>query len=136
GTDEQPGPCDARAAASEPRRAEAAAAGPAEAGTAEAGTAEAGPAGTQILPPIRDSESPGGHPTKATPSGAAEPPVPPKWSARAQVPSRQFEEQAVDWSELEPPRRRVLVPVLIVLCILLIAALIGLGLWLALRQPP
>lgn len=110
--------------------------------TSEAGTAgpadTAGPAGTQILPPLRDSEPQSGHPesTKPTTPGAPEPPAPPKWSARAQVPSRQYDEQAVEWTEVDQPRRRVLVPVLIVLCILLIAALIGLGLWLALREPP
>src|SRR5690606_17645220 len=58
----------------------------------------------------------------------------PRWSARAQVPRPQYQ-QAEEWSEVERPRR-VLVPVLIVLCILLLAALIGLGLWLALREPP
>ena len=84
---------------------------------------DAGPTGTGVLPPV-----------------AAEPP---RWSARAQVPQHDLDEDAYGydtWTQVEEeqPQRNLVTPALIALCVLLLAALIALGVWLALRdrEPP
>jgi hypothetical protein len=92
--------------------------------------------------------TPGGEPLAETAEHAPldhtaqQPPVdqtavqPPRWSARAHVPARDLDDDGVpDWQEVEEAERRgLVVPALIALCILLLAALIGLGVWLALRD--
>src|SRR5262245_19741159 len=56
-----------------------------------------GPSGTSVLPP--------------TPGG---PPEPPRWAARAQVPTPRVEQYGDEWVT-EPPRS-LLVPVLVTVC--------------------
>jgi hypothetical protein len=65
---------------------------------------------------------------------------PPRWSARAQVPQPDLDDdgygawQQTEWQEIEEQRRPgSLAPVLITLCVVLLVALIALGVWLSLR---
>ena len=63
---------------------------------------------------------------------ASGPPAVPRWSARAQVPQRADEEEMVPgWDG--PPPRSFAVPVLIITCVLLLLALVGLAVWLVAR---
>ncbi|MGE5156455.1 MAG: PASTA domain-containing protein [Betaproteobacteria bacterium] len=83
---------------------------------------ETGPTGTGVLP--------------AVPAGPPEPPESPRWFARAQVPtpgSGGAEYEAADWDGRERPPRSVM-PALIALAIVLLLAIIGFGLWLALHN--
>lgn len=78
-----------------------------------------GPSGTSILPP-----TPGGPP----------PEEPPRWAARAQVPTPRIEEAPDEWVT-EPPRG-VLVPVLITVCVMLLLGVLGFGVWLLVANQP
>ena len=86
----------------------------------EPGPAALAPGGTSILPPV-DAGGPGE-------------PGTPRWSARAQVPTRDVEEEVHEaWAE--PPRGPI-VPILVAVCILLLIALFGLGTWLIFANRP
>lgn len=81
---------------------------------------DAGPTGTGVLPPVASE--------------------PPRWSARAQVPQRDLDDDGygawsqTQWQEVEEQRRPgTLAPVLITLVVVLLVALIALGVWLSLR---
>jgi eukaryotic-like serine/threonine-protein kinase len=80
------------------------------------------PDATGVLPPVVDT--PG--------SGGAPPPPPERWSARAKVPTHPADADAWDVRVVEPPRG-LLLPLLIAVCVLLLAAVVALGVWLALR---
>jgi hypothetical protein len=81
-----------------------------------------GPGGTSVLPPV-----PGGPPPT---------PEQPRWAARAQVPTRRADEYADEWVT-EPPRR-LLVPVLLTIAVMLLLGVVATGVWLALTAdgPP
>ncbi len=75
---------------------------------------------TSILPPVASTLGEAG-------SSTAEPGTP-RWTARAQVPTPEVEEEVhPEWAE---PPRSPLVPILVAVCILLLVALVGLGIWL------
>lgn len=78
-----------------------------------------GPSGTAVLPPAE----------------AGPPPEPPRWAARAQVPTPRVEEYAEEWVPAEPSRS-VLVPVLVTICILLLVGVLGAAVWLMLDNRP
>lgn len=78
-----------------------------------------GPSGTAVLPP-----APGGPPSE-----------PPRWAARAQVPTPRVEEYPEEWVAAEPSRG-VLVPVLVTLCIMLLFGVLGVGVWLIVSNQP
>jgi hypothetical protein len=109
----EPTPDQRDTASLEPERPEE---GPAQAAAPPA----VGPGGTSILPPV-----PGGPPA---------PVEQPRWAARAQVPTPRIEDYPDEWVT-EPPRR-VLFPVLLTVCVMLLLAVLGLGIWLALDDGP
>jgi hypothetical protein len=79
---------------------------------------KAGPDGTSVMPAV-------------TPPG----PEAPRWSARAQVRSPGGDPTADDWEEsIDQPGPGVLTPMLITLGVLLLLGLVGVGVWLVLRD--
>ncbi|MFG2056401.1 PASTA domain-containing protein [Micromonospora sp. NPDC048930] len=75
--------------------------------------------------------------TRREPGGATAPlpPTPPAWSGRAGVPTRPaaYQEPGAEWYAEEQAGRRWWMPILLGILALLLIALIGLGVWLALR---
>ncbi|MGC1210458.1 MAG: PASTA domain-containing protein [Micromonospora sp.] len=64
------------------------------------------------------------------------PPTPPAWSGRAEVPPPRpvgYREQTTEWYTEEQANRRWWMPILLGVLALLLIALIGVGVWLALR---
>ncbi|MCW3842426.1 PASTA domain-containing protein [Micromonospora yasonensis] len=63
------------------------------------------------------------------------PPTPPAWSGRAGVPTRlaAYQEPGAEWYAEEQAARRWWMPILLGILALLLIALIGVGVWLALR---
>lgn len=100
------------------------------------------PDATRALPPDRPAGPPPGDATRPMPGAAAHPdragataPLPPAWSGRAGVPTRPaaYPEPGAEWYAEEQAGRRWWMPILLGILALLLLALIGLGVWLALR---
>lgn len=78
-----------------------------------------GPAATSVMPPISDPPAPGT----------------PKWAARAEVPAvtPQLSTPTDEWQALHPPRRSVIMPIMITVAIIILVGLISLGVWAVVR---
>jgi Uncharacterized protein conserved in bacteria len=116
-----PLPSNAADAAPQEQPADREPAGPQPAGEPPAGPPRpaTGPSGTAVLPPAH----------------GAPPSEPPRWSARAQVPTPHVEDYMEEWVPVEPSRG-VLVPVLVTISVLLLAGILGVGVWLMLDNRP
>lgn len=96
---------------------------------------------TRALPPERPTAgdtagTPSGHrPASDSNATAPLPPTAPAWSGRAGVPTRPaaYQEPGGEWYAEEQAGRRWWMPILLGILALLLIALIGLGVWLALR---
>jgi hypothetical protein len=78
-----------------------------------------GPAATSVMPPISDPPAPGT----------------PRWAARAEVPTvtPQLSTPTDEWQALHPPKRSVIMPIMITMAIIILVGLISLGVWAVLR---
>lgn len=105
------------------------------------------PAGDQadtarVEPPVGPGPGPGAPPpaepgaTSVLPPtpGNGRPPEPPRWAARAQVPTSRVQEYGDEWVT-EPPRS-LFVPILVTVCVMLLLGVLGAGLWLLLSDQP
>jgi hypothetical protein len=117
--------------------------GESSAGDAPGGLARPGGGDTQEFEP-GDLDQPAGPETQVMPGGPETQVMPgpteavaERWAARAQVPPTGLEEGVAEtevWEGAERPPRGSLIPVLIVICLLLLAGLLALGVWLAQRD--
>lgn len=84
-------------------------------------TPKAGPSGTAVMPALPDDRPPAGAAT-------------PRWAGRAEVPMPpRLEEYPEPWTE---PRRSVVIPVLLTVCVMLLLGVLVLGAWLILSNRP
>lgn len=93
-------------------------------------TAPSGTSGTSGTshPDLPESGSAEGPDEPATTPAPA-----PTWVARARVPVRDHNYEMVDWDPGEPPRRGIVVPLLIATLVVLLVALVGVLVWLGSR---